>query len=305
MKILLTGSEGYIGSVLIQKLKAADHQVMGVDTGWFKAAMGWKGKDVRTIDSVSGFDAIIHLAAIANDPSVDHYPRLSWETGALATMRLADLAVRQGVGQFIYASSVSVYGADRGKVTEDMDLKPLSDYNKTKMVAERALLSYKDDLTIQIVRPATVCGLSPRMRLDVSVNMLTMQALTKGKITVHGGTQMRPSIHIDDMCDLYLFLLDRPHYHGIYNAGFENLSLMDIAKKVQGVVACEIEVTPLHDPRSYQVDSSKLLATGFRPKKTVDDAIHEIVAAYATGELKDEPRFHNLEWMRHLSVKDK
>jgi len=308
MKILLTGHRGYIGSVLFHKLNLAGHFVHGVDTGWFGhyprgQDQRLPGEDVRSIKSVKGFDAIIHLAAIANDPSVDHYPRLSWETSALATQQLCQMALRDGCERFIYASSVSVYGADRGMVTEDMDLQPLSDYNKVKMCTERILLSYPE-LTPQIIRPATVCGLSPRMRLDVSVNMLTMQALTTGVMTLHGGQQMRPSIHIDDMCDLYLYMLDHPWINGIFNAGFENLSLLDMAKKVQQHVPSEIKITEQRDARSYQVNSDKLLATGFRPKKTVDDAIQEIVAAYAAGELHDEPRFHNLQWMQHIGVKD-
>ena len=303
MDILLTGDEGYIGSVLRQKLEAAGHYVIGIDNGWFHPKP-FGQTDVREVRGVKGIDCIIHLAAIANDPSTDHYPKLSWETSVLATQQLCQMAIRDGCKRFIYASSVSVYGADRGAVTEDMELRPLSDYNKAKMCAERVLLSYDHDLWVQIIRPATVCGLSPRMRLDISVNLLTMQALQHGKITVHGGTQMRPGIHIDDMCDLYLFMLDHPEHSGIFNAGFENFSLLDIAKRVQARVPCEIEVTPLHDPRSYQVNSDKLITTGFKPKKSIDDAIDEIVAAYAAGELKDEPRFHNLNWMRHIGVKD-
>ena len=137
-----------------------------------------------------------------------------------------------GVQQFIYASSGSVYGVKQEEqVTEDLALVPISGYNKTKMIAERVLLSYQDNIRIQIIRPATVCGLSPRMRLDVSVNMLTMQALNKGLITVLGGSQTRPNIHIEDITDIYLFFLDNPSHVGIFNAGFENLTILDIAKK--------------------------------------------------------------------------
>src|SRR5438552_1430748 len=182
---------------------------------------------------MDGFGAIIHLASIANDPCGDLNPKLTWEVSALATMQLADQSVRHGVRQFIYASSASVYGLkEEEQVTEDLELKPISEYNKTKMVAERVLLSYRDEMIVQIIRPATVCGYSPRMRLDVSVNMLTMQALTPGRITVFGGNQVRPNIHIDDVTDLYLFLLDHPQLRGVYNAGFENLSISDIANEV-------------------------------------------------------------------------
>src|SRR5476651_2615999 len=166
------------------------------------------------------------------------------------------------------------------------------------MVAERVLLSYADAMVVQIVRPATVCGYSPRQRLDVSVNMLTMQALMNGRITVFCGDQTRPNIHIDDITDLYLFLLDHPEHTGIYNAGFENISILDIAKLVAKHVKAEITVTPSNDPRSYRVNSDRLLATGFMPKKTVDDAIREIVVKFQRGELKDEDRHYNLRWMQ-------
>ena len=235
--------------------------------------------DIRNIDEVdlTGIDAIIHLSSVANDPCGDLDPKLTWEISCLATMQLADRAKRRGIKRFIYASSGSVYGiSDEPQVTEDLELFPLSEYNKTKMCAERILLSYADDMVVQIVRPATVCGFSPRMRLDVSVNMLTMQALTNGRITVFGGEQTRPNIHIQDITDLYMFLLDHPEHTGIYNAGFENLSIMEIARMVAEHVDARIVVTPSDDPRSYRVNSDRLLATGFRPKHTVEDAIKEL-----------------------------
>jgi nucleoside-diphosphate-sugar epimerase len=301
---LITGCSGYIGSALVPKIASAGHAVVECDRMWFHVSGQSFARDVREVRSLEGIDCVIHLAAIANDPTTNEWPRLAWETSVLATQQLCQAAVRDGCKRFIYASSVSVYGADRGLVRETDELRPYSEYNKVKMCAERVLLSYSDSINVQIVRPATVCGLSPRMRLDLSVNMLTMQALTRGVITLHGGEQMRPSIHIDDMTDLYLFLLENPHIAGTYNAGFENLSLMEIAKRVQSVVPCDINVTEQRDARSYQVDSSKLLATGFKPQKTVDDAIREIAAAYRAGELRDEPRFHNLEWMRKIGVRD-
>jgi nucleoside-diphosphate-sugar epimerase len=182
-------------------------------------------------------------------------------------------------------------------VTENLELKPISEYNKTKMVAERVLLSYSGDMVVQIVRPATVCGVSPRMRLDVSVNMLTMQALSKGKITVYGGAQTRPNIHIDDITDVYLHLIDHPEVTGIYNAGFENISILDIAKIVTKHVPVEIVVTESNDPRSYRVNSDKLLGTGFKPKKSVEDAITEIISKYRAGDLLDDESYYNLKWM--------
>ncbi len=180
---------------------------------------------------------------------------------------------------------------------------PISEYNKTKMVAERVLLSYAGEMAVQIIRPATVCGYSPRMRLDVSVNMLTVQALSKGRITVFGGQQTRPNIHIDDITDLYLFMLDHPEHTGVYNAGFENLSILEIAERVVEYAPAEIVVSESNDPRSYRVNSDKLLATGFRPKKTVEDAIREIAHLYRSGAFREEERFHNLKWMQKEVVK--
>lgn len=314
MNILVTGGCGYKGTVLVPKLLTRGYYITVVDTQWFgnflqpHPNLAVIQGDVRDIDAIplKDVDAIIHLASVANDPCGDLDPKLTWEISALATMQLADTAVRNGVKQFIYASSGSVYGIkEEEKVTEDLPLRPISEYNKTKMVAERVLLSYADDMIIQIVRPATVCGYSPRMRLDVSVNMLTMQALTRGVITVFGGMQVRPNIHIQDVTDLYLFLLDRgAAVQGIYNAGFENLAIMQIAEKVASRLQARIVVTESNDPRSYRVNSDKLLAAGFRPRKTVDDAIEEIIAEYRKGALKDEEYFYNVGWMKKNMIQE-
>ncbi len=312
MKIFVTGACGYKGSVLVPKLLAADHDVVAFDLMWFGNMLTPHPKltvvkgDVRDTDSMdlTGVDAIVHLASVANDPCGDLDPKLTWEISALATMRLADKAVRKGIKRFVYASSASVYGVkDEPQVTEDLELNPISEYNKTKMVAERVMLSYANDMAVQIIRPATVCGWSPRMRLDVSVNMLTMQALTNGVVTVFGGDQTRPNIHIDDITDLYVFMIDHPEVTGVYNAGFENLSIMEIAQMVADKLSTKVTVTPSNDPRSYRVNSDKLLATGFRPKKTVGDAITEIIAKYQLGVLKNEDRYHNLKWMQKEVVK--
>ncbi len=306
MKILVTGGCGYKGHVLIPKLLSRNYEVIVFDTQWFGSFLlphnnltVIKG-DVRHVETipVEGIDCIIHLSSIANDPCGDLDPKLTWEVSALSTMQLADKAKRAGVKQFIYASSGSVYGIkEEDHVTEELELKPISEYNKTKMVAERVMLSYGDDMIVQIVRPATVCGFSPRMRLDVSVNLLTIQALTKGQISVFGGSQVRPNIHIDDITDAYLHFIDNPHLSGIFNAGFENISILEIAKMVAKYVPVEIIVTNSNDPRSYRVNSDKLLATGFKPKKSVDNAITEIINMYHNGVLKDEDYFYNLRWM--------
>ncbi len=208
MKILVTGGCGYKGSVLIPELLQDGHKIVCIDTQWFGNSLPNHPnlenikQDVRYVENIpfDNVEVVIHLANIANDPAVELNPTLSWEVNVLAGQQLADKAVRNNVKQFIFASSGSVYGIkDEPKVTEDLSLIPISVYNKTKMVAERVFLSYSQEMKIHCIRPATVCGISPRMRLDVSVNMLSFQALKNGKITVFGGEQTRPNIHIKDM----------------------------------------------------------------------------------------------------------
>ncbi|SVC53345.1 uncharacterized protein METZ01_LOCUS306199, partial [marine metagenome] len=301
------------GTTLVSKLLAKGYRVTVVDTMWFGNFLAPHDNlnvlkaDIRFMDNVplKDVEVIIHLASVANDPCGDLDPKLTWEISALATMQLADKAAKNNVKQFIYASSGSVYGIkEEDQVTEDLDLKPISEYNKTKMVAERVLLSYSDKMIVQVIRPATVCGYSPRMRLDVSVNMLTMQALTNGLITVFGGNQIRPNIHIDDITDIYLHLIDKKDsIQGVYNAGFENISILDIAKMVTKHVPSKITVMESNDPRSYRINSDKLLTTGFAPKKSVEDAIREICEKHNKGALKNEDRFHNLKWMQTTILK--
>lgn len=308
--VLVTGGCGYTGTPLTRNLLEAGHRVTVFDTQWFGNHLPphpnlilVKG-DVRDIRNIplDGMDAIIHLANVANDPAVDLDPSLSWEVNALVAMQLADQAVRKGVKHFIFASSGSVYGVkEEERVTEDLELIPISVYNKTKMVAERVLLSYTGAMTVHCVRPATVCGYSPRMRLDVAVNMLTFQALQNKRITVFGGDQTRPNIHIADLADVYLHLLDNPQVpSGCYNAGFENISILEIAKRVTELVPAEIVVSPSNDPRSYRLDSSKLLATGFSPKRSVSQAIEELIKYFHEGVLRDDGTSHNVKWMRKL-----
>ena len=186
-------------------------------------------------------------------------------------------------------------------MTEDLSLVPISDYNKTKMVSERVLLSYSDQIRTTIIRPATICGYSPRMRLDLSVNMLTMQALTKGKITVFGGNQTRPNIHLQDMIRVYEHFLAKPELTGIYNAGFDNISILEIAQMAKARIPAEIIVTESNDPRSYRLSSKKLLATGFSPKFGVKDGIQEVMEAYKAGKLKDQEDWYNIRTMKGLA----
>ena len=310
MNLLITGGCGYIGTVLVKNLLKDHHSITILDTQWFgnllKADQNLKifKKNILQLDDFSfeGYDCIIHLANIANDPAVDLDQTLSWEVNALASQQIADKAVREGVGQIIYASSGSVYGLkDEYQVTEDLSLVPISAYNKTKMVGERVFLSYKDKIKIHCIRPATVCGYSPRMRLDLSVNMLTMQAMMKGKITVFGGNQTRPNINIHDMVRVYKhFLLNNSLESGPYNAGFENISILDIAKKVTEKIKSEIIITESNDPRSYRQNSDKLIKTGFVQKYTVSDAIDELIEKFQSKELQDKEEYYTIKMMKKI-----
>ena len=314
MKILITGGCGYVGTVLTQQLLMDGHQVTVVDTQWFgnhltpHPNLAVHKQDIREVDAIplGGVEALLHLANIANDPGVELNPTLSWEVNVLAGQQLIDRAVRSGVKQFIYASSGSVYGVkDEPQVTEDLPLVPISVYNKTKMVAERVLLSYQDQLQVHCIRPATVCGWSPRMRLDVSVNMLTLQALKNSRITVFGGQQTRPNIHIQDMVRVYQHFLAKPELpSGCYNAGFENISILDIAERVTARIPAEIVVSESNDPRSYRQNSDKLQATGFLPKYSVDTAIEEVIGKYRSGDLVDQDKCYTVRWMKHLKLEN-
>ena len=312
MALLVTGGCGYCGTRLTQTLlERTDHEVTVIDTAWFGNYLPAHPRltvtvaDVRAIDTMdlSPFDTIFHLAGIANDPSAELNPYGSWDVNVLGTMRLADKAARASVKQFIFPSSGAVYGVrTEPDITEDLELMPISDYNKTKMVAERVLLSYADRMTISILRPATVCGLSPRMRLDLAVNALTMSALTNGVITVFGGSQVRPNIHIDDLADLYLFAMER-RLAGVYNAAFENLTIHEIAELVATQIPSTITIKPESaDPRSYRLNSTKLLGTGFAPKKNVAIAVGELAAAYRAGRLIDRPNWHTVSWMKQQQL---
>lgn len=306
-KILVTGGCGYKGSVLVPKLLSLGHEVIVVDTQWFgcylprtdRLQIHKKEIGDLVVTDLNGVDIIIHLASIANDPSGELVAAKTWEISALATLNLANMAKAAGVRQFIYASSGSVYGIKtEARVTEDLTLKPISIYNKTKMVAESILAGFTDDFCIQIVRPATVCGLSPRMRLDVAVNMLTWQALTTGRIRVLGGEQFRPNIHIEDITDLYLFLLGRTDLEGIFNAGFENITITDLAEYIQSQTGAELVYHPSNDPRSYRIDSTKICNAGFTPRYCVEDAVNQISEAYRSGALMDDERWHTVPWMK-------
>ena len=310
MHILVTGGCGYIGTNLTNRLLNDGYQVTVVDLMWFGNHLK-KHKnliviktDIREIDQVpmKKIDAIIHLANIANDPTGDLNPKLTWEVNVLASMLLIEKAIKNGVKQFIYASSGSVYGVkDEPEVTEDLSLLPISDYNKTKMISERVLLSYHDKIILQIIRPATVCGYSPRMRLDLSVSMLTMQALTTGKITVFGGKQTRPNIHMNDMIGVYLHFLNLGEKAtGIYNAGFENITILELANRIKKHITTKVFVEESNDPRSYRQNSDKLISTNFNPRFTIDDAIKEIIELYNEKILIDNDCYYNIKQMKKI-----
>jgi len=312
VRIVLTGGCGYIGSRLTEALLGDGHEVTVVDAMWFGNHLAPHPRlqvlelDVRQPARIpfAGAGAVLHLANVANDPCSELDAKLSWEVNVLATMGLVEEAIRAGVGHFVYASSGSVYGVkEEAQVTEELSLVPISDYNKTKMVSERVLLSYRDRTTITCVRPATVCGVSPRQRLDLAVNLLAVQALSAGRLTVLGGGQIRPNITIEDMVRVYQHLLGlRERAAGVWNAGFENLSVLEIARLVTKQVPAEIAVLPSNDPRSYRLDSAKLLATGFRPQRKVEDAIGDVVRAYRAGTLRDADECHNVRAMKKLAL---
>lgn len=310
-EILVTGGCGYKGTVLVNRLLDMNYKVTVIDIMYFgnylkpNKNLSIIKADIRYKESYSldNVDIVIHLASIANDPCSELNPKLSWEVICLGTQILLEKAIKSKVKQFIYASSGSVYGLkNEDKVTEDLELEPISEYNKAKMCAERIVLSYSARIITQIVRPATVCGVSPRMRLDVAVNLLTMQALTKNEITVFGGEQTRPNIHIDDIIDLYIFLIKNPQLTGIFNAGFENISILDIAKIIQKKLDCKINIKESNDPRSYRVSSDKILQTGYVPKKNIEKSINEIIEIYNKGLLLDLDEYYNIKTMKKLKL---
>ena len=313
MRILVTGGCGYTGTILVNRLLDLKHKIIVIDTQWFgnhlKSNKNLKiiRKDIRNFNEkiMKNIDVIYHLANIANDPSVELNPSLSWEVNVLATKKLIEKAIKFRVKQFIYASSGSVYGIKKEKkVTEKLNCAPISIYNKTKMIAERVLQSYSKDINIHCIRPATVCGYSPRMRTDVSVNMFVYQALTKGKMTVFGGKQVRPNIHINDLVNVYIhFLNNKKIQSGFYNAGFENLKILDIAKMIQKYIPSKIVVKKKNlDPRSYRQDSTKLLRTGFKQRYKVVDAINDIKNKYEGNSILIDEKCNTVKWMKKLGL---
>jgi nucleoside-diphosphate-sugar epimerase len=308
MRIFVTGGLGYVGTELSDRLLKEGHEVTIFDTGWFGQHIIEQSKltivrgDIRNFSlQLEGFDVVIHLANIANDPGVELNQTLSWEVNVLATYQLLQKAISAGVKAFIYASSGSVYGvSELEKVDEETPLVPISAYNKTKMIAEQVILASSSKIKVFNVRPATICGYSRRMRLDLAVNLLTYQALSKGEISILGGKQFRPNIHIQDMIGVYLHFIENFNYleSGNYNAGFENLTIEEIAERIRSIIPANVNYRESNDNRSYRLDSSKLIKTGFNPQKGIEDAVLELKEKYDSGLL-----FERDEWMTVATMK--
>ena len=315
MKFLITGGCGYIGSRISSHLLDQKHEVLIYDNLWFGNSLKKKKTlnvikgDVRNFGElkIKNVDIIIHLANIANDPTVELNPNLSWETNVLASKIIAEHAIKNKVKKIIFFSSGSVYGLKKEKkVTEDLKLNPISVYNKTKMIAERVFLSYKDQIDVKCLRPATVCGFSNRLRLDLTVNKLTFDAFYKNKIFVDGGKQVRPNIHVEDIVRIidHFCLSKKKFKHNIYNIGFENLSILQIAKKIKKKLGAKIIINKTKDIRSYRQDSTRLLRTGFKPKYNIDFAIEQLVSYFKTVKKnKFGINNFNLKKMNKLKLK--
>ena len=309
--VLIIGGAGYKGIEITNLLLENNYNVTILDTFWFgdnfKKDIKIKKikKDFRKISNndLKSINTVIHLANIANDPGVELLPQISWDVNVLGTKMLIEKCIKNKVKHFLYASSGSVYGVSKKReVTEETELLPISTYNKTKMIAEQILNNYKDKLKIHIIRPATVCGYSPRLRLDVSVNLLTNQALKKKKMTVLGGKQIRPNIHIKDMARVYLHFIKKPSLpQGIYNAGFENLSIIKIAKLIKKQLGTKILYKKSNDKRSYRLDSTKLIKTGFKPIFNVNYAIKELISL--DKFYRDTSNCYNVKTMKKLKLK--
>jgi nucleoside-diphosphate-sugar epimerase len=326
-RVLVVGGGGYVGAVLAPKLVAAGYDTRVFDLFIYGEDVfnGSKGKnleavkgDVRDLAAVKkalkGVDAVIHLACISNDPSFELDPNLGRSINYDCFAPLVDAAKEAGVKRFVFASTSSVYGVSESpNVDEKHPLKPLTDYSKYKGMCEQVLHEKAGGWTYVVLRPATVCGFSPRLRLDLSVNILTNHAVNNRKITVFGGSQKRPNIHIDDVAELYVKLLEYPDakINGeTFNAGYENHTITQLATLVRDVVErdwpekkpIQIVTTPTDDLRSYHISSDKIRrALGYEPKRTIEDAVSGLVAAFKAGRIPNsmtDPRYFNIKTMQ-------
>lgn len=326
-RVLVTGGAGYVGSVLVPKLLSAGYQVRVLDLFWFgedvlSEVQGHPALQIRKGDlrerwvveeALTDCDAVIHLACVSNDPSFELNPEIGRAINYEAFIQLVEIAKDCGVNRFIYASSSSVYGIkSEPEVTEDLPLEPLTDYSKYKAMCEEVLLREAgEEFITLILRPATVCGYSPRMRLDLTVNILTNHAVHNRLIKVFGGNQMRPNIHIDDMTDLYVRTLKwrNDEIAGkIYNVGYDNFTIRDIAEKVKTLVGDDVEIvtTPTDDNRSYHISSKKIKQElKFTPRRSIEYAIRDLMIAFTTGKIPDamtDSRYYNIKRMQEINV---
>jgi len=328
-KVLITGGAGYVGHVLTPRLLAAGYEVTVYDALFFGCRLPNDPKlrvvrgDIRDTAKLAtlleGQDAVLHLACISNDASFELDERLSKTINYDCFEPMVVAAKKAGVRRFVYCSSSSVYGVSNSpEVTEEHPLIPLTLYNKFKGMCEPLLLQHMaDDFTVVIIRPATICVYSPRTRLDLSVNILTNHAVNKGTITVFGGMQMRPNLHIEDMVEAYQLMLTAPHdkIHGqVFNIGFENHSITDLALIVKRVVEEEIPgrrevnivTTPSDDNRSYHVNSDKIRRIlDFRAKRTIEDAVRDLSRAFRNHLLNDsfdDDWYYNVRTMKRIGA---
>lgn len=333
-KILVIGGAGHVGSMLIPKLIKEGYYVRVLDLFLYslseKLGEDIFGKLVNNKDlellkgdirddklierAVEGVDAIIHLACISNDPSFDLDPKLGKSINYLAFFPFLEAINKHRIKRLIYASSGSVYGVKEEKeVTEDLPIDPLTDYALYKAFCEKAISDHAgEDTEWVILRPATACGYAPRMRLDLCVNILTNHAVNKGLISVFGGSQYRPNIHIEDMTDVYLDMLKHKKEKidkKIFNVGEENLSMMEIAKLVQEIVGGGVEIvtTPTDDLRSYRLSGRKIKEElGWAPKRSIKEAVESLVKAFKAGKIKDpldNPIYYNIMMMQKINLK--
>lgn len=320
MKICVTGGGGYVGSALVPHLLSKGHKVTVLDTFWYGDHLPFADQNLRKIkgdirsridlrNAFEGQDAIIHLACISNDPSFDLSPNLGRTINYSCFQDILSLTGQCGVKRFIYASSSSIYGVSNApEVTEETEKNPLTDYSKFKLACENDLKSFGSGGVWTIVRPATVCGFSPRLRLDLVVNILTIHALVNKKMTIFGHAQKRPNINIKDMVRAYDFILNADEKvidRQEFNVGFENKSLCEIAQTIKDVLKKDIRIDeePTNDPRSYHINSDKFLTLGFRPSFDIKDAVLSIKSAFYKRSLINpltNSTYHNIKKMKEL-----
>jgi nucleoside-diphosphate-sugar epimerase len=326
-RVLVTGGAGYVGSNLVPKLLASGYEVSVLDLYLYGEVFADLKSNPRLTETkgdlrdpadvqraVAGCDAVIHLACISNDPSFDLDPTLGRSINFDCFRPLVKASKDAGVRRFIYASSSSVYGIKTDMdVTEELQLDPLTDYSKYKAMCEEVLEQEREPGFVCVtLRPATVCGYAPRLRLDLTVNILTNHAINNGRITVFGGDQLRPNIHVEDMTDLYLQLLEAPDEvidGKIWNAGYHNLKVSAIAEMVKAEVGPKVDivVTPTDDHRSYHVSSEKIRRElGFSAQRSVKDAIVDLKTAFNAGKVPNsmtDDRYYNIKRMQVLKLR--